>query len=570
MPKTSELTPAASMLSTERVVATTAAGATVSVLASGMPVSTAQTAQFAPKVDPEFTGTVTLPADTSIGGITPSPYGMSVIENVNAEQVRASISAAPAALSGAAQRAPLVEAGAGLAMKTGEVIVYDDFQRADGVLNGSTSTSGHVWDVSGPGQLTAEISDGKYIAGGTGDLDNTYAYLDYGSAIPRISGTFSFVRGAGANERNSTSLTLIADKAGTVGGLSDMLHFRLSPDFWSIEKRVGGEEPFPVLATGYHYLTEGVVYSAAIEIDGSTIRIFPPQGAPVTVTDSEIGDIAPLRYGNWQIRNLTDSWQGRWHSVQMGPSNFDKRSDLVPTPDVGFLRGSGINARQRFACTLSGGVGWYRIATQSGLLGSANITGQIWLNASYASGADAVVLGISSSNSGILTFNQRLYAARGNPALYEVRLSRLSTGTVALDVYLNVAGTTEITGDCFGFFTPTTIASPTVGAVALATESVIVRLSALAQGVGAHLNYGTITGDGTRGGVNTATGVVARGGNNGSGSYIEQWLNFSGAIRGGIKGDGSIDIWDGAAIRTIVFGAADSGGTGFRMVRVAN
>lgn len=44
MPSTASLTPAASILSTERVVATTADGATVSVLASGLPVSNAQAA----------------------------------------------------------------------------------------------------------------------------------------------------------------------------------------------------------------------------------------------------------------------------------------------------------------------------------------------------------------------------------------------------------------------------------------------------------------------------------------------------------------------------------------------
>lgn len=44
MPSTASLTPAASILSTERIVATTAAGATVSVLASGLPVSNAQAA----------------------------------------------------------------------------------------------------------------------------------------------------------------------------------------------------------------------------------------------------------------------------------------------------------------------------------------------------------------------------------------------------------------------------------------------------------------------------------------------------------------------------------------------
>jgi hypothetical protein len=48
MPSTANLTPAASILSTERVVATLANGNTVGVLASGLPVSTAQTAAFQP------------------------------------------------------------------------------------------------------------------------------------------------------------------------------------------------------------------------------------------------------------------------------------------------------------------------------------------------------------------------------------------------------------------------------------------------------------------------------------------------------------------------------------------
>lgn len=44
MPKSSQLTPAAYILSTERIVATLASGSTVGVLASGLPVSTAQAA----------------------------------------------------------------------------------------------------------------------------------------------------------------------------------------------------------------------------------------------------------------------------------------------------------------------------------------------------------------------------------------------------------------------------------------------------------------------------------------------------------------------------------------------
>jgi len=430
-------------------------------------------------VDPEFFGSVT--GDAVASAVSKSAARTAIDLGTSATYDTEDLPVSTA------QEIAIVEAAAGSSLTA--PTVFDDFQRANGLLNGSTTRSGSTWALTGNGASTATITDGKYVTAGVESAYNTYAYLDYGSAIPRIEGTFSFVKGAGANQRNSTSLTLIADKAGVVGGLSDMLHFRLSPDFWSIEKRNGGEEPFPVLATGRVHLQEGVVYSAAIEISGSTIRVYPPQGDPVDITDSDIGDMAPLRYGNWQIRNLTDSWVGRWHSAQMGESNFDKRSDSVPPADVGFLRGSGINARQKTSLTLSGGSGWYRVATESGVFGSANIIGDIWFTASNVNGTDAVILRASASNSTLLTFHQLLYMTRGTPAITQTRISRLAAGNVALDVFLNVATETTIDLNFFGYATPA-VNTPTVGAVALATDVITLTLNSLGTLVGDSRQYG--------------------------------------------------------------------------------
>lgn len=108
MPSTANLTPAASILSTERVVATTAAGATVSVLASGLPVSTAQAAADAAVLASAATDATT---------------------KANAAQAAAIAASATADLSNAAAQAEL------LAYSQGRVWARVRSQLASGVFN---------------------------------------------------------------------------------------------------------------------------------------------------------------------------------------------------------------------------------------------------------------------------------------------------------------------------------------------------------------------------------------------------------------------------------------------------
>src|SRR3990172_4946379 len=130
--------------------------------------------------------------------------------------------------------------------------VYDDFDRADGLLSGMITPTGEIWGTTGTGAATVAIVDRQVTC-----ATNVYSVLDYGSAINRISGTFSLSLGGGTNNREQNVLALIADQASA--GLQDMLHLLISPTTWSLQKFVSGVAT--VIVSGSHELISGISYN---------------------------------------------------------------------------------------------------------------------------------------------------------------------------------------------------------------------------------------------------------------------------------------------------------------------
>lgn len=120
----------------------------------------------------------------------------------------------------------------------------DDFARSNRTLNGDTSPSGNVWNLTGAGYLTASIISGRYVA-----ITNTYAYLlfDAIKTIRKIEGSFSFVSGGGADNPGDV-LCMIADNAWSPP-LENMLHLHFGPTGWDLQKR---------LVVGILYLLQAV------------------------------------------------------------------------------------------------------------------------------------------------------------------------------------------------------------------------------------------------------------------------------------------------------------------------
>jgi hypothetical protein len=177
-----------------------------------------------------------------------------------------------------------------------EKAIYDTFERADGLLQGSTTSSGQTWVLSGAGASSAAIINNCYTA-----TSNTYAYLPYGELIKNIGCSFSFSpASSGSTDLTIQNLTLIADNA--LIGLATMLHLIVSPSGWALQKRLSGGA-FVVIVSGSHsLLINGAVYQVSMRINGNTVIVSAPNGQEYSVTDTDISSINP-QFGGWQIQN---------------------------------------------------------------------------------------------------------------------------------------------------------------------------------------------------------------------------------------------------------------------------
>lgn len=371
-------------------------------------------------------------------------------------------------------------------------VVLDLFDRADATLNGQTCPTGQVWLTSGPGQATVAIEDGILKS-----ASNVYCQLDYGTNLTRIAGVFSFTS-VSTNSRTVTVVALIADTASI--GLADMLHMIVSPDGWTMQKRVASGA-FVALGTGIHSLMPDTQYGIAYDIDivAHTVTVRPPQGPPVTYTDADItaGTIAP-RYAIWQIIPDANGYLGRWHGVSAGPMVADAIRGLaggIPSADMLIPLGTKFTRRQRRTYRLDDGDGWYRIATQATLL-TFMMEGYVEITAQDDAGVRANVWRVKvatlhNTPAPIIAqeFGHGLFSA-----VNSLRLS-VETGVgVALDINRNATNNVTLTVDFVGYFTvvdPPADLGLTVGATALATASTTLAFSDVGVASAAQAAVGT-------------------------------------------------------------------------------
>jgi hypothetical protein len=115
--------------------------------------------------------------------------------------------------------------------------LYDNFQRANSLLNGSQSTSGHTWDVVGAGAATAQVQGHTMRAGAdTGGspswVNNLYAFVNMGANIPYGGGAFEYlpITSGSANNPNVNITTLIM---GNGTAIANWLHLEINPTFFA-------------------------------------------------------------------------------------------------------------------------------------------------------------------------------------------------------------------------------------------------------------------------------------------------------------------------------------------------
>lgn len=349
--------------------------------------------------------------------------------------------------------------------------MYDLFDRADQILQGSGAPTGQTWVTSGVGATDVAIVDGKLTSSA-----NAYCALDYGATIGRIGGVFSFTSNGSTDIRSGTVLALIADNGNIV--LATMLHLIVNADGWTLQKRVASGS-FDIMAQGTHFLQVDTKYQIAMEIDivAHTVTLFLPQNKPITVTDANItsGTINP-RYGIIQINPDAAALKGFWHAFVMGPSLASTIAALgfaMQVSDVGMFLGTGLTLRRGFRYILPG-AGWYRIAT-GGVLSTFMLAGRVRITAQDIYRGQAWELSVDAlHNDTAPRIVQRFARMSVAPALTYIRLSTSSGVGEALDVYVGGAETVTLDVEFEGVMTPTSPPADNVlsaGATALPTGS---------------------------------------------------------------------------------------------------
>lgn len=355
----------------------------------------------------------------------------------------------------------------------GTVVVYDNFDRPDRLLQGDIAPSGQTWLLSGAGAATAAIVDGKYTATG-----NTYASLNYGSTIPKIGGSFSFVSGTGTNDRSLSGMcTLICDNAQIA--LQNLLHLIIGPDGWTLQKFVAGVTT-GILSAQHSLRTDGSVYQISYSIVGNTVTVNAPNGQVYSVTDADVGAL-PHSYGIWQITQLANSFIGRWHSCNIGKRPADDARAMgvgAPMGDISYLLGARFSPMDRKGLrdvSLSGGIGWYTIANAA-TNGGYSQAGRVFLHATdtatFNVGIELKIQASSSDTVPIIT-QEQVFGAVGTP-IDQIRLSTSNGVGIHLDIHLSRANVCTLDVDFMGAFIPVEL--PVVGAVALGTGSTVITV----------------------------------------------------------------------------------------------
>ena len=332
--------------------------------------------------------------------------------------------------------------------------------------------TGQEWLVSGADPTSTVIEDGLLTS-----PDLSYSALDYGETITQIECTFSFVPGTGTNDATLSTLVMIADKA--MLGLSDMLHLLFSPTDWVLQKRVAAGA-FTEIARGSHTLImDGTPYHISMKIDGDTATIIAADGSTTLVTDTDISGMA-VRYACWEISPQTNGYIGRFNSIGIGRSigrALIANGAGAPMAELTQLKGRGITKKQTVNATLSGGAGWYRIATEA-VLGTYAIAGRVKICATIPGIADqgfefTCKCILFSGTSEVLQVQNIMFVAG-------IQYVRLSADTDApypmgLDIYYPYEWPCTIRVDFEGYFQP--VFEPVVGATDYADQTATLTLT---------------------------------------------------------------------------------------------
>lgn len=200
----------------------------------------------------------------------------------------------------------------------------DDFERSDRPLDGDSllPTSPLRWNVTGRGQATAAIVDGRLEAS-----DQIFAYIDYEAPVTRIAGVFSFASAGATDDPTIAQMGLIADRRTADEGLQNILHLNFGPRSWTLYK--GRLEPCcgsprVAIASGTHSLQiDGTPYGIALEITAGAVTVIAPNGERVTVAadvnaapaGGGAGTTGPLQFAAFQITAAAGAPKGRWEAV---------------------------------------------------------------------------------------------------------------------------------------------------------------------------------------------------------------------------------------------------------------
>jgi len=484
MPSTANLTPAASILSTERIVATTAAGATVGVLASGLPVSTATTTAINAVTAASLQKSANL-GDVASVATSRTNLGLGTADNVTFGQVTttgavicgAELFLGSAEITDGGSTASLTMPLTNGALTTAEEVadgyqplsaaltseaaagsvltantVFDDFYRSDRALDGDDGDGfygldGQTWDVIGDGAATAQIVSGRLVSNLPNNINgNFYASLAYGAPITEIGFVYGFTLD---HPSDGTGPTLISNN--TLGNLNDMLHLITSPVRYLLQIRVGGGAFVEVLNVPFQHALN-VPYRLTMEIDAAndTVVVVGPDGLRTTVVDANIGAINPT-CGTWQLYHGNGFISG----VNMGPV----KEGVLPlfnthaqNADVSALYGQVMTRRRKYLTTTFTGVvaQWYRIMTRS-LYATYEISGTLTLSAKNSLGSQTTIIEIFAKYGSSPVYMRQVKRNDGLDIMFAVRYSYDTSGTVQyLDLQIISATSITLTMDFTG------------------------------------------------------------------------------------------------------------------------
>lgn len=362
--------------------------------------------------------------------------------------------------------------------------VFDEFNRSDTILNGSTALSGHAWSVSGPGQNIAKIKDGALISDGS----NFYASLEYGATVKYMQAAFSFEEQTGVTSGVADNITLIM-QGGNVD-LLNMIHLVCSVSNFTLTKRLSGGDfiVVPLTRTSdvpYMLRADGTPYNTSMFLEGNKLTIIDATGVEYTSTDNDFLTINPHACTIQIGPQPNAQYSGKFHSISIGKKSVDARFqanngsskvELVPIRnDIAWLAGPDLSFvhRQRIEDVVISANGWYTIATNQ-IYGGKLLGGKIRLNSKDSAGR-VTVCEAQINSTFIDLYNIGILVGAG--AITQIR-RRVVSGDSFIDFYFPSATTNPVTftADFEGFFTPvipSAIASDT-GSSSFNTKAIVI------------------------------------------------------------------------------------------------